>query len=75
MKLRVTLKALAAVALLLLLPAFLVDCGIDDYGVDGCTPDAAPRIDDFWRGPGETDVTFIAFGDSQFGGGAEDKNG
>jgi len=31
-------------------------------------------VEDFWRGPGETDITFIAFGDSQFGRGAVDKN-
>ena len=45
-----------------------------DYGVDGCSLEDPPLVENFWKGPGQTDVTFIAFGDPQFGGGAEDKN-
>ena len=56
-----------------LLP-LLSGCPETDYGIDGCTRDDPPVVENFWSGPGLTDVTFLAFGDSQFGGGASDKN-
>ena len=49
------LALLAAVSLL----------GCNDYATDECSPDDAPVVADFWAGPGVTDVTFLAFGDSQ----------
>lgn len=60
-----------AVAIALGLP--LAGC-IEDYGVDDCSSEDLPVVENFWAGSDTTDVTFIAFGDTQFGGGAEDKN-
>jgi hypothetical protein len=37
----------------------------NDYGIDGCSAQASPPVADFWAGPGVTDVTFLAFADSQ----------
>jgi hypothetical protein len=37
----------------------------NDYGTDGCSALGAPPVANFWAGPGVTDVTFLAFGDSQ----------
>ena len=37
----------------------------NDFGIDGCTAETDPPVADFWAGPGVTDVTFLAFGDSQ----------
>ncbi len=58
--------ALAAVAVAL--------AGCNDYATDGCSPLDALPVPDFWAGPGVTDVTFLAFGDSQVFG-AEDGGG
>lgn len=60
-------------ALPFLLASSLTAC-ISDYGNDDCSSDDLAPVDNFWAGPETTDVTFIAFGDSQHGGGAEDKN-
>jgi len=59
---------------LLCLALFMTGCPPVDYGTDGCSIEDPPVVEDFWKGPGQTDVTFVAFGDSQFGGGAADKN-
>ncbi|MBI1319653.1 MAG: hypothetical protein GC168_12000 [Candidatus Hydrogenedens sp.] len=37
-----------------------------DYA-QGCDPDQAPVVDQYFAGPGTTDVTFIAFGDAETG--------
>jgi len=37
----------------------------NDYGIDACSAADDPPVADFWAGPGVTDVTFLAFGDSQ----------
>lgn len=42
--------------------------------MDDCSSADLPPVENFWTGTGERDVTFLAFGDTQFGGGAEDKN-
>jgi cytolysin (calcineurin-like family phosphatase) len=69
------LTRMAMVALALCLSVLTLGCPTTpDYGVDDCSRADPPLVEDFWRGPGETDVTFVAFGDSQFGGGAPDKN-
>ncbi|HIB83234.1 MAG TPA: hypothetical protein EYO59_01135, partial [Chromatiaceae bacterium] len=49
-------------------------CNVVDYATDGCSANKAKPLRDFPSGNGSTDVTFIAFGDSQFGGGANNKN-
>lgn len=66
-------KTLARSLALMTLSFGLTGC-IDDYGVDDCLSTDQPPVENYWAGPGITDVTFIAFGDTQFGGGAEDKN-
>lgn len=69
------LRALLPLVLLVLaLAGWLVDWGVDDLGDDRCARDALPLVPDFWAGAGRTDVKFIAFGDSQFGGGRPDQN-
>ncbi|OUS31885.1 hypothetical protein A9Q99_01975 [Gammaproteobacteria bacterium 45_16_T64] len=66
-------QTLTRLALITTLTIAISGC-ISDYGNDDCTSDDLPPVDNFWLGIDQTDVTFIAFGDSQFGGGAEDKN-
>ncbi|HPO16088.1 MAG TPA: PhoPQ-activated protein PqaA family protein [Candidatus Hydrogenedentes bacterium] len=41
---------------------------------DGCSSSDAPPVENFWRGSGQTDVTFIAFGDSHFMANGADRN-
>ena len=43
----------------------LSGCPSNDYGIDDCSAAGAPPVPDYWAGPGVTDVTFLAFGDSQ----------
>jgi len=43
----------------------LSGCPSNDYGTDNCSSSGAPPVPDYWAGPGVTDVTFLAFGDSQ----------
>lgn len=43
----------------------LAACEGNDYGIDDCQASDPPPVADFWAGPGVTDVTFLAFGDSQ----------
>ena len=69
-----SLQQLGILATLSCLFLFTAGCPTSDYGTDGCSIDDPPIVEDFWKGPGQTDVTFIAFGDSQFGGGSADKN-
>jgi len=45
--------------------AVLTGCPNNDYGIDSCSPGDMPPVPNFWAGPDTTDVTFLAFGDSQ----------
>ena len=54
--------------------AFTVGCKSKSYGTEGCRQNQPEPIADFSVTQGKTDVTFIAFGDTQEGGGAADKN-
>lgn len=56
----------------------LAGCPSNDYATDGCSPNDAPPVADFWAGAGVRDVTFLAFGDSQIylsSDGTEDDGG
>ncbi len=57
-------QALAFVALAPVALA-LAGCPQNDYALDGCSASAPPPVANYWAGPGVTDVTFLAFGDSQ----------
>ena len=65
-------KKLTRFTLPFLLASALTAC-ISDYGNDDCSSDDLAPVDNYWAGSETTDVTFIAFGDTQIGGGAEDK--
>ncbi|MFP4502138.1 MAG: hypothetical protein ACLFTT_14145 [Candidatus Hydrogenedentota bacterium] len=65
---------IAVFIIVLFLAFFAIDWGVDDIAAEGCSRDVAPPVADFWAGDGVTDVTFIAFGDPQCGGGSPDKN-
>jgi cytolysin (calcineurin-like family phosphatase) len=41
---------------------------------DGCSPEDPLPVQDWWAGENTTDVTFIAFGDSQMPSGSDDKD-
>jgi len=49
-------------------------CEGKSYGTEGCRQNQPEPVADFSVDPFRTDVTFIAFGDTQEGGGASDKN-
>lgn len=66
------LKEKVAAIVIIFLSHILISC--TDYAIDGCSKDDPPFVENFWKGPGQTDVTFIAFGDPQFGGGPKNKN-
>lgn len=63
----------AGIGCLLLFLAGTAGC-TKNYGIDRCRPNQAPPVENYWAGEGISDVTFLAFGDSQFGGGADNKN-
>ncbi len=67
--------------IILIFSLFFTNCSNDLYnevfvsvGTDGCSSEDPTIIENFWKGPGQTDVTFIAFGDTQFGKGPSNKN-
>lgn len=60
--------------LTLALSLTLAGCKSKSYGTEGCRQNQPEPIADFSVTDGKTDVTFIAFGDTQEGGGAADKN-
>lgn len=61
-------------ALVLLVLVFWLDWGVEDYATRDCARDMPPLVPNFWRGEGATDVTFLAFGDSQFYHQDDDRN-
>ena len=71
---KITYSLLSSLLILGLSASFFGGCAKSSYGTDGCSVNQPKPVADYGPGEGKTDVSFIAFGDTQIGGGAEDKN-